>query len=269
MQSRVWALLRVGFVGLGIFGFVGTLAAQSVATVGELLAGVLGQSADLPNYFVIPVAGHVEGANETEFRTDVTILASGPASRRVAVAWLAQGLDNSARPLEFLRVGPGPVFVADLVASALGQSGLGALVVAAVTPEGTLDRSARLRGFARIWTPVPGCSGTSSLALEPGRFRPFFDPAIGLMVDAGHRGNFGVVNPNSTPRAFTVYAPSLAEITLPPASMQQFPISPSAAESGEPVSVYIFVSDGGVFAGYATSVDQLSGDASLINFGPS
>ena len=120
MQARASAL-RISMFAFVILGCTATLPAQSVATVGELLAGVLGQSADLPNYFVIPVAGHVEGAHETEFRTDVTIFAAGSVPQKVAVAWLAQDLDNSARPLDIFQVGPGPVFVADLVASALGQ----------------------------------------------------------------------------------------------------------------------------------------------------
>ena len=267
MQARASAL-RVGTFALVILGCTATLPAQSVATVGELLAAVVGQSADLQNYFVIPVAGHVEGANETEFRTDVTILAAGSGSQKVAVAWLAQGLDNSGRPLEFLRVGPGPVFVPDMVVRTLGQSGLGALVIAAVTSEGALDRSARLRGFARIWTPAPGCSGTSSLALEPGRFREGLLAATGLLLDPGHRGNLGLVNPNTSARTFLVYPmyPTV-EISVPPASMRQVPI-PYANESGAPVEVHVQIDGGGVFAGYASSVDQFSGDGWLVNFGP-
>lgn len=268
MKSKTSTALRIGIVGLVILGTAGTLPAQSVATVGELLAAVIDEGEDHPNYFVIPVAGHVEGANQTEFRTDVTILAAGYAPQKVAVAWLAQDLDNSARPLELLEVGPGPVFLADMVASALGQSGLGALVVAAVTPEGSIDRSARLHGFARVWTPVPGCSGTSSLAIEPGRFRSSFHGATGLRVDAGHRGNFGLVNPNSRPQTFKVspnYPP--VEVSVPAASMRQWPI-PTANESGAPVEIFVGTDGGGPFAGYATSVDQSSGDGWLVNFGP-
>ena len=84
-RSRVWILV------LAILAVDARARAQSVATVGELLAAVVGHSADLRNYFVIPVAGHVSGANETAFRTDVTILAAGSGSQKVAVAWLAQG----------------------------------------------------------------------------------------------------------------------------------------------------------------------------------
>ena len=175
MKSRA-AEMRVGLFGLAILGFVGTLSAQSVATVGELLA--------------------------------------------------------------------------------------------AVTPEESLDRSARLHGFARVWTPVPGCSGTSSLAIEPGRFRSSFHGATGLRVDAGHRGNFGLVNPNSRPRTFKVSPNSPpVEVSVPPASMRQWPI-PTANESGAPVEIFVGIDGGGVFAGYATSVDQFSGDGWLVNFGP-
>ncbi len=98
MNSRLRSRrsVRAWLFGLGVCGVGAAVSGQSIATVGELLSRIRVQAAASENYFVIPVAGHVEGANGTEFRTDVTILAAGPESRRVAVAWLAQGIDNSA-----------------------------------------------------------------------------------------------------------------------------------------------------------------------------
>ncbi len=122
--------VRAWFFGVGAFGVGAAVSAQPVATVGELLADVLAHHTASSNHFVIPVAGHVEDANGTEFRTEVTILAAGPQSRRVAVAWLAQGIDSSAQPLGSFQVGPAPAYFADMVATTLGKSGLGALVFA-------------------------------------------------------------------------------------------------------------------------------------------
>jgi hypothetical protein len=259
------ALIRAWIFGLGVFGVGAALPAQSVATVGELLAGVRVQPPGLQNYFVIPVAGHVQGVHDTEFRTDLTIFAGGPAPQRVAVAWLAQGVDSSAQPLDFFELGPAPAFFADMVASRLEKSGLGALVVAVVTPNGSLDSTARLTGFARVWTPVPGCSGTSSFAVEATRFTTNLNSATGLLLDSGHRVTVGVINPNAGARTFTGYfSDPTTEITVPPASMRQVRVP--AAAYDRPISVFVGVDGGGMFAGYATSVDELSGDGWLVSF---
>ena len=55
---------RVGVLGFAILSLSAGLSAQSIATVGDLLFQVLVQPT-LPNYFVIPVAGQVQGVNGT------------------------------------------------------------------------------------------------------------------------------------------------------------------------------------------------------------
>ena len=222
--------LRTLILGIGAFWVVTILAAQPVTTVGELLARVVERNYNV-HYFVIPVAGHVDGAGSTEFRSDVTILSLAATPQRVAVAWLAQGTDSSAQPLHVFSVGPTPAFFADMVATTLGQTGLGALVIMGVEPDGSPDLTARLTGFARVWTPVPGCAGTSSLAVEPTRFeQDFATVATGLRLDAGHRGTIGVVNPGTETRTFEVYSGGGPfEISVPPASMIQIPMPQAAA----------------------------------------
>lgn len=259
LPVRRFALFR-GILGVLVFAGGSTMSAQSIATVGELLAGVLDEPAGL-HYLVIPVAGHVDGANETEFRTDITILTTG--LRRVAVAWLAQGVDSSSQPVDFVEVGSHPAFFADMVARTLQKTGLGALVFAVVAPDGSLDSSARIAGYARVWTPVPGCSGTSSLAVEPTRFeREFSTVATGLRLDAGHRGTIGVVNPGTETRSFEVHSGGAdpLEISVPPASMIQIPMP--QVDAG-PLAVY-FLGEHWK-AAYATSVDQASGDGWFVS----
>ena len=226
--------LRTLILGIGAFWEVVTiLAAQPVTTVGELLARVVERNYNV-HYFVIPVAGHVDGAGSTEFRSDVTILSLAATPQRVAVAWLAQGTDSSAQPLHVFSVGPTPAFFADMVATTLGQTGLGALVIMGVNRDGSPDLTARLTGFARVWTPVPGCAGTSSLAVEPTRFeQDFATVATGLRLDAGHRGTIGVVNPGTETRTFEVYSGGGPfEISVPPASMIPIPMPQAAAGPG-------------------------------------
>ena len=270
LQWRSW-IFFFGFLATG-----GALSARPVATVGEMLAELLGQPAGRSNYFVIPVAGHVVGAQGTEFRSDVTIGAA--VRQRVAVAWLAQGVDSTAEGLDFLEVGPDPSFFSDMIAGTLGKTGLGALVVAAITADGALDPSGTLRGFARVWTPIPGCSGTSSFSMPGGMFvsPDFYNGLKGLLLDAGHRGTIGVVNPGAYPVTgiVHVFAPDYTplgeiEVPVPGRSMRQVPIP--ATNVGlvsfwiELKEIHVFVGVPKAFAAYATSIDQVSGDAMLLS----
>ena len=271
-KSRRRARLLSRIFEFGMFVIAAAASAQPIQTVGAMLDQLASQVSRSRSYVVIPVAGHVTGAGGTEFRSDVTVVASVP--QRVAVAWLAQGVDNSAEPLDFFEVGPDPAFFPDMIAATLGKSGLGALVVVGVTAEGAFDPNARLRAFARVWTPVPGCSGTSSLSMTGSSFVPpsYYSYLTGLILDAGHRGTVGVVNPEPLPiRAIAhIFRPDYSlvdevEIVVPGRSMKQVPMP--AADAG-PVAVWIEVHDFHRFAAYATSVDQASGDAWLLSVLP-
>jgi len=268
-HTRTSSSTRVGLLGLAALAAGSVLSAQAPATVRDLVSEVL-HKRPAANYFVIPVAGHVVGVNGNEFRTDVTISAAAPT--RVAVAWMAQNADNSSRPLSFFDVGPRPAFLEDMVEISLHETGLGALVVAAVAPDGTVDTAARITGFARIWTAASGCSGTSSLAVRSGRFgnggSAYGFSAYGIRLDEGHRANLGIVNPNPVPIVVQgfVSSPQFA-ISVPPFSMRQVPIPAPADTSADGTIDVSFVSasGGAFFAGYAVSVDQVSGDGWLVS----
>lgn len=268
-HSRTSRSIRVGLLGLAALAGGSGLSAQAPATVRDLLSGVLHRH-PAESYFVIPVAGHVVGVNGDEFRTDVTIAAA--ASTRVAVAWMAQNADNSSRPLSFFDVGPRPAFFEDMIESSLHETGLGALVVAAIAADGTVDAAARISGFARIWTAASGCPGTSSLSVRAGRFgnagSAYGFSAYGIRLDAAHRANLGIVNPN--PAAMVVrgiVASAPFAISVPPLSMRQVPIpAPADPAVDGTIGVTFLAAPGGAFlAGYAVSVDQVSGDGWLVS----
>jgi len=262
-NGRTLRAIRTGFFGLAALAAGSVLSAQAPATVRDLLSDVL-HKPPAENIFVIPVAGHVVGVNGNEFRTDVTI--SSAAATRVAVAWIAQDADNSARPLSFFDIGPGPAFFENMVESSLHETGLGALVVAALAPDGTVDADARISGSARIWTEAPGCPGTSSLAGRPGRFGIGYAIGYGLKLGTGHRINLGFINPNPVAISIHVFAGGELDIAVPPFSMRQVPVpEPDASSPDGSVFVGSYSAVGNDFAGYAVSVDQVSGDGWLVN----
>ena len=264
-HGRTLRAIRTGILGLSALAAGSVLSAQAPATVRDLLSDVL-HKPPAENFFVIPVAGHVVGVNGNEFRTDVTISAS--ATTRVAVAWIAEDADNASRPLSFLDIGPGPAFFENIVESSLHETGLGALVVAALAPDGTVDPAARIAGFARIWTAAAGCPGTSSIALRSGRFgndnHSTF--AYGLRLDAGHRANFGVVNPSSVAMSITVFSGiSMYDLSVPPFSMRQVSIDGASGTAPDGSLFLGLAPTPNRFAAYAVSVDEVSGDGWLVN----
>ena len=264
-RRRTSDAIRIGILGMAALAAGSALSAQAPATVRDLLSGVL-HKPPAENFFVIPVAGHVVGVNGGEFRTDVTI--SSAAATRVAVAWIAQDVDNSDRPLSFFDHGPEPAFFENMVESSLHETGLGALVVAAIAPDGTVDAAARISGFARIWTASAGCPGTSSLSVRQGRFEAVTRSAFayGLRLDAGHRANLGLVNPNPVPISFTVFVGgSTFDLSIPPFSMRQVPVTDVSAASADGSLVLGVAPAPITFAGYAVSVDQVSGDGWLVS----
>ena len=115
---------------------------------------------------MIPVAGTVGGANGTRFQTDLTIVShsSDPAAVTfVDVYWLPRDAPGSGQPVTRLPLQRRVVaFYEDFVTRTLNKSGLGTIIFRAVNEDGTPNLAGRLDAFARIWTAVPGGSGTTS-----------------------------------------------------------------------------------------------------------
>ena len=82
--------------------------------------------------FLFAAAGSVQGAGGTYFRSDVTLINHRSVTQRIAVGWLAQGVDNTDEPVQYFELDAlTPVILADFVAHDLGKSGLGSILVLA------------------------------------------------------------------------------------------------------------------------------------------
>lgn len=244
-------------------------------TVADLFAiwqkqqGFHGQviSVDWETYaFLIPVAGSAAGANNTYFRSDVTLANRRSAPQTISIGWIAQGVNNgSAQVQNFSLPGNTTVIESDFVARILGKSGLGSIVVIARDFSGAIDTSAQIDGFSRIWTNQPGSSGTVSQAF------PAVDTedslatsyAYGLRQDQQYRTNAGFVNLYGEPQTFTTAVISLSgsttfNVMVQPYSMLQVPLP-----AGTYGDLYLRISSGPNFnwwSAYGTSVDNRTGD---------
>ena len=225
--------------------------------------------------FVIPISASAPGANGTFFRSDLTIANYRSSDQVVAVGFMVAGQDNTNEPLSFLTVPANSSYISnDFVGTTLNRSGLGAILVFGYTSStnGTLDTSAELDGFSRIWTPCPttACPGGGFVSQN-------FDAidlhdslgsltayVLGLKQSADYRTNVGIVNFDNVQHTWTITSAStgvVTHITVPPISVVQ---SGLAAGSGSPLGNVILTlnSDGFGFywSAYGTSVDNKTGD---------
>ncbi len=220
---------------------------------------------------LIPAAGSVAGANGTFFRSDITLINyRTDADQRVQIYWLPQGVSGiGSNPKEMtLPAGTGTVSE-DFVTTVLGKSGLGAILITAVTESGTVDANGKLFATSRIWTPQPGSTGTVSQtfpAISTTDLTLSRQTIIGQRRDDRYRVNVGIVNLDTvSSQLFQISAKSggteLQNVTVPPFSMVQVPLTGVATPILQ-ISVSNITSTARTpFATYGSSVDNVTGDS--------
>jgi hypothetical protein len=230
---------------------------------------------------VFPAAGSVRGAGGEFFRSDVTL--DGDTEKAV-VFFLGRGA--TGEPPAFIVRAHGdfgyPITYTDFVGTTLNlPNSLGALWIFPWDElEKDVDPSGVIDGFSRIWTNQPGATGTVSQqfqAVDPLNFAFYYDTnAIGLQHNAQYRTSWGIVNLDSVPHTYNVFATSLAHntesdlrITIPAYSMQQQNISRDISFGSNGMSVYIrlvddFEDEVPPFVAYATSTDNTTGDGWVV-----
>lgn len=240
-------------------------------------AAVLQSSGPVPAA-LIPAAGSTPGANGTFFRSDITVVNLASSPQAVKIDWLAEG--QGLRASKTITIPAGiAIRSEDFVREYLGLSGLGALVITAVSVDGTSDSSGSLWINSRIWTPMPGSNGgTSSQSL----------PAIPLVSvrttaarfvgvggpdqSGGFRVNVGIVNLDPLlPQTFSILVQSIGPqpepiiATVPPMSMRQVPIGNGGSNMGPTDVSVLNVTDTGRISSswmaYASTIDNVTGDA--------
>src|SRR5262245_54427014 len=221
------------------------------------------------NSFLFAAAGNVEGAGGTHFQSDVTLFNHRSASQRIAMAWLAQGVDNSQEPVQYMTLDAnGPAILPDFVVATLGKSGLGAVLVTGVTDAGDPDDAALIDGFSRIWTPQPGGGGSVSQNFGSVSVVDSLGPdaafALGNRHDSGYRTNVGVVNLDSAAHDWTVNVDGVTSdtsfpVSVPPMSMRQVALPPG--DYGDLVLSFTTEDFEFWWSAYGASVDNISGDS--------
>jgi hypothetical protein len=219
--------------------------------------------------FIFPSAGAVQGAGGTYFRSDVMIVNHRSSTQRVSVGWIAQGVNNSNRPLQYFDLTANtPYILSDFVTNTIHQSGLGAILVTGVTSGGNADTNATLDGFSRIYTNQPGAQGTVSLSFPSigvlDSFGNSFAYALGMRHDPSYRCNVGIVNlDTASAHTWNVNLNGLSgstsfQVTVDPVSMKQ--VSVPAGNYGDLLVSLAPTVNGFWWSAYAASVDNITGD---------
>lgn len=160
------------------------------------------------------------------------------------------------------------------------SSGLGAIVLRTVHADGTPDLAGRIDAFARVWTPVPGASGTTSQAVHASTlYSPPIDDLqpvpgfiYGLRQDASFRANYGLVNMGTKSLTYTVdflsgSARVSEEVTVAAQSMTHRSVPASVVgpltivvTPHQGISVINPTAQPVPWTAYGSSVDNITGD---------
>lgn len=240
---------------------------------------------------LFPVVGNTPGANGTHWRSDVVISNFRSAPQRILIRVLREDQESCGlAPIEltlepYEARGGLNILSDDFMTTHLGRTGKAAVLVQAVTASGALDESARIDGFARIYTLAPGQpagGGTMSESMETvdpgGTFvaRAFPLVATGVRQDAGFRTNVGIVNMSSSTHNWRIGASGTIRdalipiVSVPGCSMKQvsLPDDPASATDQILGKIAIFFEPGTPntqqdfrWTAYASSVDNITGDA--------
>jgi hypothetical protein len=224
-------------------------------------------SVDWETYaFLIPAAGSVPGAFGTYFRSDVTLANRRNQDQLISISWIARGVNSGASLTQnFTLRANTTTFEPDFVARILGKSGLGSIVVIALTPSGTVDTAAQIDGFSRIWSNQPGSSGTVSQDFPPVDTEDNLATSYGygLRHDEQYRTNVGLVNLYSTSQTFTIAVVGTRGSTSFTQIVQPYSMDQVALPSGIYGDLFVRVSSGvnlNWWSAYGTSVDNITGD---------
>ncbi|HEY2323020.1 MAG TPA: hypothetical protein VGJ82_09155, partial [Thermoanaerobaculia bacterium] len=225
-------------------------------------------SVDWETYaFVIPAAGSLPGNFGTYFRSDFALSNRRSTAQRISVAWIARGVNNGTSAVLYFTLPASTVDTEhDFVASVLGKSGLGSVVIIAVDSAGNIDKSASIDGFSRIYTTQPSTNGTMSQDFPAVDVQDDLATsyAYGLRQDADFRTNAGLVNIYGDPQTFTVrvigiFGSTTFNVSVQPYSMEQVAL-PTGTWGDLSLQVSTSLSNFNWWTAYGSSVDNRTGD---------
>jgi hypothetical protein len=252
--------LRRGIITVIVILIAAAASGQIVATRGPV------------PQLLIPAAGAQQGAGNTFFRSDVTLVNYRGADQRVRLQWLPQDTSGlGLAPTDITISAASGIASEDFVTNVMQKSGLGAILVTGIDAGGTPDPSALLVATSRIWTPENGSSGTQSQSLPSVATTDINSGIVSILGarrEVRYRTNAGIVNLSTTAQTFQVslggsFGTESRQATVAAMSMTLFGVTGASSTT----SLQIQVVNAGTpprssfWVAYASSVDNVTGDA--------
>jgi hypothetical protein len=192
--------------------------------------------------------------------------------------WLPQASNGTSVPARVITMAAhNGIGSEDFVASVMQQSGLGAILVTALTSMGSIDPGGLLYATERIWSPQPdkptGTVSQTFPVLATGALNAAPQVIIlGQRIDSRYRTNVGVVKLDPTSeRTFDIvqsyYVPIIwpspvhSPVTVPPLSMQQVALSNLPTDTLQILVQPPAGINPRLWAAYGSSVDNVTGDS--------
>jgi hypothetical protein len=224
-------------------------------------------SGDFEPLFIFPLVGSTAGGGGTFFHTASTIANHSNQPQTVELFWfpIGGGAANCNRsPIAFHMDARSWYYWPDFVSQVLGASGLGGVAVVAVDSFGNVDENAVIDGFSRIWTLIPGSSGSvsQSFVSESVNLDAGSQNAYGLEQDTGFRTNIGIFNYDVVPRTFNANISGQNGSTSASMVVDACTVSlgPGPAGNFGVMALNLSAADGhGLWYGFGSSVDNASG----------
>ena len=219
--------------------------------------------------FIFPIVGSVAGNFGTYFRSETTLVNNLNRAQDIELYYFPAGGNSCGVQPQYMRMDPLTWYVwSDFVSQVFGRTGLGSVIIFAVTPNhANVDSSASVDGFSRIWTPLPNSTvGTSSQSFpaEALEFNGGTRWAYGLRQDSNFRTNVGIFNYDSVARTFDVGVNGLSGSTSFSMNVGACSLSTAAVPAGSYGLFELSMSarDGrALWYGYGSSNDNYTGDS--------
>jgi hypothetical protein len=222
---------------------------------------------------LIPAAGAQQGAGNTFFRSDITLINYRSVDQRVRLQWLPQDTTGvGLSPMDITITAASGIASEDFVTNVMQRTGLGAILVTGIDSGGSPDPSALLVATSRIWTPEnSSTSGTESQSLpsvSTTDINSGIVTVLGERREARYRANVGIVNLSQTTQTYQVtvagsFGTETHTTSVPGMGMTLFGIIGAAST----IPLQIQVVNAGApprstfWVAYASSVDNTTGDA--------
>jgi hypothetical protein len=222
---------------------------------------------DFEPIFIFPLVGSTAGGGGTFFHTASTIANHSNQPQNIQLFWfpIGGGAANCNRSaISFHMDAKSWYYWSDFVSQEIGASGLGGVAVVAVDSFGNIDTNALIDGFSRIWTLIPGFSGSESQSFvsESINLDAGSQNAYGLEQDTGFRTNIGIFNYDVVPRTFNANISGQNGSTSASMVVDACTVSlgPGPAGNFGVMAINLSTADGrGLWYGFASSVDNASG----------